>query len=160
MNTTSIIRAINSSLHSSIRALWEVRDISLLVQYLFDHIVTIGQDVDRRQAAVDALAEAVNTTEHARNASSEYLGLVQEALQRLQPVDATKVDAIRQLLNDTRQAVEEASVYETYQGLLRQLNEQRRERQRLESELDQLTADMEHLRRVNATLPTLPDICN
>ncbi len=162
MNTSSILSSINSSLHSSLQSLSLLQVTAMSIQNYFSYVYNFSQRVDQRsQASLTTLRQAVNSSEYARNSSSEYLRRAQEAFSSLQPVDNSKLAAIRQLLADTRVAAMETDVAEMYRSLQQRLSEQRSQRQMLEVQLWSMRADVERLRRLNATLPTtLPDRCN
>lgn len=78
---------------------------------------------------------------------------VRQALDSLDVVELSELDDIRRLVAEVRSELIAADLSNVYQALMERLMEQRTRRQQLEMELGELSADIEHLRRINLALP-------
>ena len=158
VDTGSIVASVNASLQSCINSTEtisalsdDINGILMQLQALSTNIAESASEVTQADLTNDQTSEDTETAESA-------VFEVQEALDNLQEANLTMSDLedLRQLITNVRSEYESADLANVYGILSERLVEQRATRERFEAELNGLSGDVEHLRRINSVLPTSP----
>lgn len=146
--------SINASLHSSIESMDAVTSLSDDVSSTMMQLLAISADVADSAAEADA-ADIVNAQSALnRDAAVAAVDEVRQALNSLDPADSSRLQELRLLIGEVRAQYEDADLSGVYQALMERLVMQRAVREGLQAELEELNADIEHLRQVRSVLPT------
>lgn len=160
MDTNSLVTSVNSSLQSATASKDQITAISNNVSDILTELETLGRDIAEREAQVNA-SEAINEQSAMdRTEAVDAVEQIRQQLESLEAVEASDLRELRQLVDQVRDEYDSAGLSGLYAGLTARLEEQRAERARLETELEGLMGDIEHLRRVNQALPNIPPGCN
>jgi predicted nucleic acid-binding Zn-ribbon protein len=125
----------------------DVSEIMLQLQAL-------SADIAERAAESDT-ADTINAqSSQNRDNAVTAVEQVRQALDNLDPTNSSRVEELRQQIDEVRAQYESVDLSGIYQTLLRRIQEQRETRQSLEAELEGLSGEIRHLRQVSSVLPT------
>lgn len=150
----------NASLQSAVTSKETIDALADDVSDVLTELETLQRDIADREAQVNS-SEAVNE-QSAMDRSSAVTAVDQlrDELDSLDAVEASDLQEIRQLIDEVRDEYDSAGLSNVYADLRSRLDDQRATRQQLEMKLEGLMSDIEHLRRVNQALPSIPVGCN
>ena len=153
METQNIVTSVNASLQAGIGALEAVASLSDNTSTVLEDLQSLSDGFAQREADLDLVESSNEQSAANRDAARSALNQVREAFNSLETADQSKLELIRQLISDVHIKLNAANLTNVYEELRGRLTEQRNTREQLEEELNGMRADIEHLRRVNLTLP-------
>ena len=147
------MRSANNSAEASRASANTLSALSEESTNILEQVQELSSSVTQQEEEV-VTANAINQqTASDRDSAASAVEQLRARLSALDLVDSSELDEVRQLVSQTRSKYESADLSGVYQTLTERLAEQRAVRMQLEADLDALTDDIEHLRRVNRALP-------
>ncbi len=143
----------NASAESSIASMNTVSELSNNATDILQDVQDLENSISQTEAEVLAANSINEETRRDRDTAVSAVEQLRAKLNDLDLIDSSTLDEVRQLVSQTRNKYEAADLSGIYRTLTSRLEEQRNIRNQLQEELDGLTGDIEHLRRVNEALP-------
>ena len=154
IDTGRIVASVNASLQSSLASMSLVTSLSEQVADIMTRLQALSADIRAKVEESDA-ADVINVqSAQDRDAAIAAVDRVRVALENLNPSDPSRLEEVREFIEDVSVQYENADLSGVYQTLEERLQEQRRTREGLEAELESLSGDIQRLRQVSSVLPT------